>query len=527
MFRTTGCRSCEPVLPQLLQALLQANLRFPTGVPRNLETNFVIFAMAMLVGAEEALKWSSPYWEPYVAGGLAAAGGYIYNKFRGRSRRGFRPIGKRGASKLPPRQPPRKRSKPGPPVIVGPGSGARNPTGTPIYVPPYIPLPTRIKKKKRKGKYFTTTGQYAGSFRRPRRLKPGMFAKRGCSLRVEAAGNVSQDKCIYIGHGTGATERIAIVMFQAIVRKLAVKCGYKPTSMDDKVNGGYTNANGQVGYRYTTGSTSATGQNSGTRFVTMGAGDSWADVASSLRTDFNTFGVGDKNLDIHEFIIRRYNDSVSAIVVDEKIIDVRMMKVKISVNSSLKIQNRTRAHSEVGAETGAAAQSALNVENNPLEGKVFYKKGNLFKLKNSYQTGSTFNLCTDRNSAVIGLGDIDTTGLSAEQISILQRPPSKYSFVGVNSEGYVKLNPGEIKQSFVKYDKTLSLNSLLRAMLILLDGGSEYFWPSVSKMFAFEKMMHTDDAEEPDMDIGYECNSIYKAAVFERGSLFGIQNIVA
>lgn len=477
--------------------------------------------MAMLVGAEEALKWSSPYWEPYVAGGLAAAGGYIYNKLGGRSRRGFRPVGKRGPSKLPPRQPPRKRSKPGPPVIVGPGSGARNPTGTPIYVPPYIPLPTRIKKKKRTGKYFTTRGQYAGSFRRPRRLRPGMFAKRGCSVRVESAGNVSQDKCLYIGHGTGATEQVAKVLFQSIVRRLAVMIGYKPTSIDDRVSTSFTNPIGQVGFRYTTGSTSAQGQNSDTSWVVIGATESWADVSSNLRGLFQGFGPGDRNLDVSEFIIRRYNDSATPIVVDEKVMQVRSAKVKMYIVSEMKIQNRTKAHTETGLESSAAAQSAMNVENNPLEGKVYFKKGNLFKLRSNMNTGSTFSLATNRDSGLIGTGDIDTTGLTNQQINILSRPPSRHSFVGVSSVSKVMVNPGEIKSSRVKYSKTIGLNQLLRSFLTLLDGGSEYFWPSVSKLFAFEKMMHTDDAEEPNMDIGYEVNTIYKAAIFTRGCLFG------
>lgn len=374
----------------------------------------------------------------------------------------------------------------------------------------------RGRKRRFVGKY-----RYVGPFKRPKRRRPGMFAKRGCSVRVEAAGNLSQDKCLYIGHGTGATEQIAKVLFQSIVRRLAVMIGYKPTSIDDRVSISFTNPIGQVGFRYTTGSTSAQGQNSDTSWVVIGATETWADVSSNLRGLFQGFGPGDRNLDVSEFIIRRYNDSATPIVVDEKIMQVRSAKVKMYIVSEMKIQNRTKAHTEAGLESSAAAQSAMNVENNPLEGKVYFKKGNLFKLRSNMNTGSTFSLATNRDSALIGTGDIDTTGLTNQQINILSRPPSRHSFVGVSRVSKVMVNPGEIKSSRVKYSKTIGLNQLLRSFLTLLDGGSEYFWPSVSKLFAFEKMMHTDDAEEPDMDIGYELNTIYKAAIFTRGCLFG------
>lgn len=475
--------------------------------------------MALLIGAEEALKWSSPYWEPALAGALGGAAGWIGSHLPwGHGVK--RPVITRGPNRLPPRKRPRRQPR-RPPVIVGPGSGRspKSPIGTPV--PPYYPVPTRIKKRRKIKKTYTTTGRYVGPFRGARRLRAGIYAKHGCTLRVEAAGNVSQDKCVYIGHGTGATNQIAKIAFQAIVRRLATKVGFKPTSMDDKVNSSYTNALGLIGYRYTT---VLSGQNSVLKTNTIPSGSTWNDVANQLNADFvNTFGSGSTNIDITEFYIAKYNDSVTPTIVDEHIMNARKLKCVFYVVSELKIQNRTKAHTEVGAETDAAAQSALNVENNPLEGKVYMKKGNLFKLKNQYQTGSSFQLVTGRDNAVIGTQDIDTSGLSTEQQSILSRPPSRYSFIGVNKEGRVTLGPGNIKSSVVTHRFKIGANKLFRSMTHLYDGSSDYFFACKSKMFAFEKMMHTDDADEPDMDIGYECNTTYKCAVYEKGSLFGIR----
>ena len=126
---------------------------------------------------------------------------------------------------------------------------------------------------------------------------------------------------------------------------------------------------------------------------------------------------------------------------------------------------------------------------------------------------NSFALFADNNSGLIDGGDIDTNGVTAEMLDLLQRPPSNNMFVGTRKINNVRLGPGQIKGSTIRYKSQISLARLMRAFVPHLQSGQHTFWHATSRLFAFEKMMHTDDATEPDMNIGYEINSFYSAVL--------------
>ena len=86
-------------------------------------------------------------------------------------------------------------------------------------------------------------------------------------------------------------------------------------------------------------------------------------------------------------------------------------------------------------------------------------------------------------------------------------------FYRVKARSMVKLGPGIIKSSNLSYEKTLTVDGFLRAMLQEYESTTHVFPFGKSVLFAFEKMMHTDDADEPDMNIGYEINNFYAGFV--------------
>jgi len=413
---------------------------------------------------------------------------------------------------------PRKRKRTGP---------QRGRVSKIVRIPRPIPrMAPSGRRKVFRGKYV-----YAGGFNHPKSRKTSLYALQGSSMRIESAGTISVDKCLYIGHGTGATSQILRVLCQAIIRKLAMKNGFKPTSIDDAVEFGYTAASPPIGLQYRYNQNMGT-QAQGTITVTIanGGDQSWADIAQTLKASIvATFSESDVSLIVHEITMTRYtNDTGTGEQRTANIatMDLRNCKFTMSALSVLKIQNRTRAHTEAGLESAAAAQSVLNVENNPIDGKVFQKKGNGFMLKNLDDATNSLTLTQDYNSGLINGGDIDTVGISTNQLNILKRPPSRHAFIGKVIEGRVKLQPGEIKSSSVSYEKTMTVSNMFKALLGRMDNNQyRWFWPCNSKLFAFEKMMHTDDAEEPDMSIGYEINSWYRGFIKESRVKFGIHHV--
>lgn len=377
-----------------------------------------------------------------------------------------------------------------------------------------------VRRRSGGGKGFYGTYKLVGNFATPNKRKSSVFAREGCSLRVEAAGNVSQDKCVYIGQGTGASQQVRKVVCRAITRKLALMLGYKPTSMEDVVQ---TSVNPII--RLYLRLNAETDMTSTESTSTASANATWSDVAGLLEALLSSMiSLSDHSIKLDEIVIERSTDSATFTPVDRKVLNCRGLKVELSVMSQLRIQNRTRAHTEPGLETAAAAQDANNVENNPIHGKVFEHGGSSFQMKNRFDTVNSFSLATNTSTGLIGTQDIDTSGLEQPQIDLLQRAPSRHTFVGVKHVNSVSLQPGEIKTSVLKYNKIVKFDKLLREMQRVFDStSSQHMFMFNSRLYAFEKMMHTDDAEEPNINIGYELNSFYRARVFPRKCLFAQQ----
>ena len=113
--------------------------------------------------------------------------------------------------------------------------------------------------------------------------------------------------------------------------------------------------------------------------------------------------------------------------------------------------------------------------------------------------------------------DPDNATLSGEMADLLQRPPSGNMFYNCKGTGHVKLGPGIIKSSNLKYVKVCSVDATLKALHPEIETATVNWFPyGKSRMFALEKMMHTDDADEPDINIGYEVNNFFQGYISTR-----------
>lgn len=402
------------------------------------------------------------------------------------------------------------------------------PPGMPYGVPfPYsVPASRRLVRMRS----FNTKGRYVGRFNRSRVAKPGKFVKYGALMRTEKGGSSSWDKCVYIGHSTGARTKVLRIFWFAVLRKLAWKCGLPIPSMKSKLQEEGTTVGFSPGtikthlkrlegeqaiqiVSYTipadaTWETIADGVNAAIDAVIITTEATTGLLLDHITWDPNTEEASGKNLPPRGEL--RLKDCV----------------MHLQVDSEMMIQNRTLATTSVEVEHQHHANS---VENNPLIGKSYFKTGTEFQHRfNNDYAGNTANLYPDDNSGVISL-DPDDASLTTEMQDLLQRPPMASAFVGVRHTGRVILNPGAIKRSALKYVRKMSVTQFWRKLVDVMrsgSGGNLGNFIGKSKVFAFEKMMHTDEADEPDINIGYEVNNVYRCVLFEKPCLISMDQDV-
>lgn len=364
----------------------------------------------------------------------------------------------------------------------------------------------------RSRKQFTGKGRFVGPFRRGRTIRASAFAKYGFKMRTEKGGSVSQDKCVYIGHATCGRAKLIRVFWHACLRQLMMKAGHTFGSFKEVISPNATVKMGTIRIDYQNSDDGLT-QNAIT--VNLGVGDTYENVATTMQTQWDaTIGTADYSVRLRALRYIPQADETNGADVHEFKLDMTHATFTWKVTSNLKIQNRTLA--ATGAGDGEHQHHGNSVENNPLQGKVYYKMGDGFVYRWSNDTANTFKLVADDASAVI-TGDPDEATLSTELQDLLQRPPAATQFFNCKKSGFVKLGPGLIKSSNLTYGKTLSVHAFLNALHAENESASQHtFKYAKTRMFCLEKMMHTDDADEPDINIGYECNTFYQGLVRTR-----------
>lgn len=374
--------------------------------------------------------------------------------------------------------------------------------------------PARVAGKRRRS--FNTRGRFVGPFARGRSVRPSKFAKQGFKMRTEAGGSVSQDKCVYIGHSTGAMSKLSRTFWHSVVRALMARAGHRFSSFKERISPEATVKIGTVRIDY---AFNMEGTETQSITCNLSVTDTYEILAQTMETNWITTCGGATSHEAPRLRAVRFiaqADEASGADVHEFKLDMTRSTFTFSVSSNMKIQNRTLA--STGAGDTEHQYHSNSVENNPLQGKSYFKVGNGYIFKWSDDSDNTFKLIADSASSLI-TGDPDNATLSTALTDVLSRPPSATSFHGVKASGAVRLGPGVIKSSNLKYTKTLSVAQFLKAMIHYYEATgvtNELFPMATSRMFAFEKMMHTDDADEPDMNIGYEINNFYQGVISTR-----------
>ena len=139
-------------------------------------------------------------------------------------------------------------------------------------------------------------------------------------------------------------------------------------------------------------------------------------------------------------------------------IDLTKAKVHFDHSSSICIQNRTTATTTAG-EDGHDAQ---HVDNNPVVGKVYEGKGlgTHLRFNNTLAAPGAINsdFYPNPNNGLISFDTGNVTNITTEMLRVLKRPPNKQAFTGVQKQGTVMLNPGEMKTGHIRMRQTFTIN---------------------------------------------------------------------
>ena len=366
---------------------------------------------------------------------------------------------------------------------------------------------------------YSTTGVYRGRFKRGSTVTLSQTAKYGAAMRTEKGGIVDQDKCVYIGHSTCASEKVLRIVFHALVRKIYRKAGMDFESFKEPV-GRMTNRPafpiGEIKMYYIGDAGSDLSEH--VHVITQDqtyeavADDLLADVKgvyAASSTQKPTY----KYLEFYPYI---QGGAVTAIAPTVKV-KLENVFCMVKVSSELTLQNRTLAAT-------AGSSDRHDVENNPVEGYSYMGSYNGMRLRYQDKPGGSGNhpaMLANVNDGHIEL-DPDDSNLTANEQDMLQRPPLAHALLHSKRSAKQRIGPGILRRSKLFVTKKMSFNQVLRTFRGYLNGGSGFSQITYfgnNRIFAFEKMMHTSAGDEPNINIGWEVNNLYQAYCFEKGSL--------
>ena len=356
-------------------------------------------------------------------------------------------------------------------------------------------------------------GNFRGNFKKPRKFKPGSFSKYGVIRTVESGAVLSGPDCVYVGHTFGVYSLWQTTL-SAIIRRLFEKAGISIKTMLDKVQG-------DSGGTYTTspGDVQITHQNfngGALQVLTypIPADSTFEEVMQGLQTLlYSAISATDTSFQFSMIRWHPSKDATEGYTMNAQI-DLSMAKVHFGCYSSLTLQNRTSSSSAAGQDE----TSALDVANNPVQGKSYAGGGNGATLRGF---NNSLNVAVPIGDPTNGVISPSLGALTPEQFLIYKRPASANAFNFVKKTGSVRLGPGALKKDHLKFDQSMLINTLLRRIKPMLDvsQAAALITPirsgiSSFNMFGFEKMCNTRTLE-PDIDIGYEINQTYRARITE------------
>lgn len=327
---------------------------------------------------------------------------------------------------------------------------------------------------------------YAGKFKgKGRKVRASRAQRSGAVVKTEKGGAIIDPQCIYVGHITSPLDVMQKAMFMSFVRRLFEKAGYNVTDWSQAPP--FTGSL-HLSWYY---QIQATGPNLTTSAFT--GASSYGGMADALLAAFEAAIASDKVPILHEIALWDTPNTL-------KLGHLNLVNCQVSFGcySELTIQNRTTADS-----SGADINEATNVSNNPLYGTSYMGYGTSFVPLYKNDTLLTYQPFV--GSELYG----DFVNTAAVSLPVVGRkPPQANFFSGAVKTMSVQVAPGTIKKN-VLYSKVSmkAVDFYVRYRAAVDNTTPAPVRVGKIQMFALEKMLNTREADEPDVNVGYEVNT--------------------
>lgn len=370
----------------------------------------------------------------------------------------------------------------------------------------------RAAKAKRRVR-IGVRGRAGKSFGRMRKTKMPSVLKYGAmtkhTARDVASATAASHLPVVLGHSTFCFTEFVDTLMYAIVRRMFDKAGVQVAGLNDAL--GRIGATGNIGRCVITFSQQEMG-NEGNVSTQVTVTSTIRSVATALWDQLEPFFDYTADNAYHMrfrrmYYYREFADPVSGVATakdPDAELDLENAVAYVTLSSTLAMQNRTEATTEATEDN----DNATSVEANPLKVTGYQTNSNGFIARYvSPQGMSAFQFTGNRDGGVIN------PNLSTQPTSFKEaygNPPPAKGFKYTTREKSYVIQPGEVRQSYLSYNRKLSLNYLLRLILPTTRGSLTgtivvHSFFGNSKMYYFNKLCDTGSVE-PNINVGWEHN---------------------
>jgi len=302
----------------------------------------------------------------------------------------------------------------------------------------------RVKTGSRKWE-GTSTGVYAGKFRKARKVKNTFFTeclRTGYKENIEEFGRVEDPNTVYLGHSTKHELEMAVVFTGCFIRNLFRKAGMEIANRREEL--GLFSFNNSSGFKieYVV-QNPQTGQQLLNSEYVIADNQTLSTIVANMSAMTGQIGNFIRNTDqLEPYKLTLY--SLDRDVVDLNLnwrmaaqINMSHQYVNLMVKSTLVVQNRT-----AGATAGATDKGSDRVDNQPLVGKLY-----------EFSQASP-RLAQKNNPNGERLGRVPQAGLSLVRAAQLgsadfENSPDPKIWTNVSKTSNIILQPGTMKENSI------------------------------------------------------------------------------
>jgi len=377
-------------------------------------------------------------------------------------------------------------------------------------------VPMRLKR-------FRTFGNYGGRFTGRVKKKAANAAFEGAILKTEYSSTTSDANAVYVGHSSAPLYQVLRAIGWSIARLVAKFWHQDFTHFFTTINGPAATSVCDLTVTYTY-RTSIGGicidQVSSTTGISYAAlGDNLVNFLCATITSSTTY---------FELVRIRFSNT-SAASTDNSLQTVVLygdnLKILVSGYSKMKLQNNTVSTSG----DAATNEQSTDIANNSLVGKQYFGFGHHHSMKyNDDYAVSVPAMYYHSNQGYLVYTPTTATSITDGMKNVLTKVPNHKAFNGLKGYRNIKLAPGEIQSSVVKWSKKATINQWIKmlmpafqtasTMTTVRDGMDPLTNFGKTSIVGLEHMLHS--GTEPDVNVSFQIDTTVTGIAKHKKKMF-------